>query len=84
MLHARAHYTNAINHGTPHVKDANNNSFATRQENCVIIGQGSAKPIIALPKKQGLALTLIEERDERLGKIAESESEEENAADDDE
>merc|ERR1711957_625083 len=27
-----------------HVKDANNNSFATRQDNCVIVGSSSAKP----------------------------------------
>merc|ERR1711957_1123288 len=68
----------------PHPEIHVNDSFATRQDNCVIIGSSSAKPIIALPSKQGLAQTLLEERDERLGKIAESEDEEEAAEDDDE
>jgi len=75
-----------VHHGSyniAHIKDANNNSFCTRQDNCVVIGQG-AKPIIALPLQAGLARTLLEERDERLGRQAESEEEEEAEEDDEE
>lgn len=66
-----------------HVKDAAGNSFATRQENCFVIGQGS-KPIITLPMYEGIARTLIQERDERLGRQAESDDDEEEAEDDEE
>jgi hypothetical protein len=37
--------------------------------------------MITLPKKKGLAVTLLEERDERLGRQAEEVSEEEEASD---
>merc|ERR1711907_109883 len=49
-----------------HVKDTNGNQFATRLSNVFVIGDGK-KPAISLPKGEGLKLTLIEERDARLG-----------------
>lgn len=62
-----------------HVKDSNGRSFATRYTNIFIIGEGKS-PVITLPKKQGLAQTLVEERDERLGRVQEEEEEEEEEA----
>lgn len=62
-----------------HVKDANGHSFATRRENIFIIGEGK-NPIITLPKRLGLKQTLIEERDERLGRTAEDLDEDEEQA----
>lgn len=48
-----------------HVKDAAGNSFATRVGNVFVIGDGKS-PAISLPKGDGIKLTLIEERDNRL------------------
>jgi len=44
-----------------HLKDKRGNSFATRQANVFIIGQGS-KPVISLPKANGIKLTIQEEK----------------------
>jgi small subunit ribosomal protein S4e len=49
-----------------HVKDANGNTFATRQSYVFIIGKGS-KPFVSLPRGKGIKLTISEERDKRLG-----------------
>jgi small subunit ribosomal protein S4e len=49
-----------------HVKDANGNSFSTRLSNVLVIGDGKT-PAISVPKGDGLRLTLIQERDARLG-----------------
>lgn len=49
-----------------HVKDAQDNVFATRLSNVFIIGNGS-EPWISLPKSKGIKLTIAEERDQRLG-----------------
>jgi len=46
-----------------HIKDAIDNTFATRLSNVFIIGQG--KPWISLPKGKGVKLTIAEERDRR-------------------
>jgi small subunit ribosomal protein S4e len=46
-----------------HVKDAIDNSFATRESNVFVIGQD--KPWISLPKGKGVKLTIAEERDRR-------------------
>merc|ERR1712167_174985 len=59
-----------------HVKDARGHAFATRLDNIFCIGEGK-NPMISLPKKKGVALTLLEERDERLGRLIEEEEEEE-------
>jgi small subunit ribosomal protein S4e len=47
-----------------HLKDANDNSFATREGNVFVIGT-SDKPWISLPKGKGVKLTIAEERDRR-------------------
>ncbi|RXG44763.1 hypothetical protein VDGE_02544 [Verticillium dahliae] len=46
-----------------HVKDAIDNTFATRESNVFVIG--SEKPWISLPKGKGVKLTIAEERDRR-------------------
>ena len=48
-----------------HVKDAFGNVFATRVEYIFVIGDGK-NPAISLPKGDGLKLTLIQERDNRV------------------
>ena len=53
------------------VRDATDNSFTTRRENVFIIG--SEEPAVALPKGQGIKLTILEERDAANKKAAESE-----------
>jgi len=44
-----------------HLKDKNNNAFATRSSNVFVIGEHN-KPAITLPKQKGVALNIIEER----------------------
>ncbi|KAI9808586.1 MAG: ribosomal protein S4A [Sarcosagium campestre] len=46
-----------------HIKDAIDNSFATRENNVFVIGK--EKPWISLPKGKGVKLTIAEERDRR-------------------
>ena len=46
-----------------HLKDAIDNTFATRETNVFVIG--SEKPWISLPKGKGVKLTIAEERDRR-------------------
>jgi len=46
-----------------HIKDAVDNTFATRESNVFIIGQ--EKPWISLPKGKGVKLSIAEERDRR-------------------
>lgn len=46
-----------------HIKDAVDNTFATRLSNVFIIGQ--EKPWVSLPKGKGVKLTIAEERDRR-------------------
>ncbi|KAL4924877.1 40S ribosomal protein eS4 [Aspergillus undulatus] len=46
-----------------HVKDAIENTFATREGNVFVIGQD--KPWISLPKGKGVKLSIAEERDRR-------------------
>jgi len=49
-----------------HLKDRNDNVFATRLSNVFVIGEGQ-KPWIALPKKaKGTKLSILEERAEKL------------------
>ena len=43
-----------------HIKDSNGKTFATRKENIFLIG-GGKKPLVSLPKENGLALTILEE-----------------------
>ena len=49
-----------------HLKDAREQTFATRLTNVFVIGEGSQE-WISLPKSKGLKLSIAEERDKRLG-----------------
>lgn len=73
LQHIEAH---AGSYDIAHVKDAHGRTFATRKDNIFIIGEGK-NPLITLPKRSGLRQTLIEERDERLGRTRDDEEEEE-------
>ena len=48
-----------------HIRDADGHSFATRLSNVFTIGQGK-KPLIKLPKYNGVRLSLIAERNARI------------------
>jgi len=50
-----------------HIKDAVGHSFNTRLENVFVIGKGN-KPWISLPKGNGIKLSVIEDRNNRLSK----------------
>jgi len=50
-----------------HVKDAVGHTFCTRLSNVFAIGKGS-KPWISLPKGNGIALNIIEDRTARMNK----------------
>jgi small subunit ribosomal protein S4e len=49
-----------------HVKDSTGNSFSTRIQNILVIGDGKT-PAISIPKGDGIRLTLVQERDARFG-----------------
>eukprot|EP01026_Neomeris_dumetosa_P058815 TRINITY_DN54868_c0_g1_i1.p2 TRINITY_DN54868_c0_g1~~TRINITY_DN54868_c0_g1_i1.p2 ORF type:complete len:265 (+),score=27.62 TRINITY_DN54868_c0_g1_i1:111-905(+) len=44
-----------------HVQDAAGNKFATRMSNVFIIGKGN-KPMVSLPKRKGIRLTILQEQ----------------------
>jgi len=46
-----------------HIKDAVDNTFATRESNVFVIG--TDKPWVSLPRGKGVKLTIAEERDRR-------------------
>ena len=48
-----------------HIKDSHGQTFATRVQNVMVIGDGKA-PAISLPKGEGIKLTNIEERDAKV------------------
>jgi len=50
-----------------HLRDAKDHKFATRKDNVFTIGVGS-KPLISLPKTQGIKFSIIEEREKRLAR----------------
>jgi len=50
-----------------HIKDAVGHTFNTRLENVFVIGKGN-KPWISLPKGNGIKLSVIEDRNNRLAK----------------
>jgi len=50
-----------------HVKDSEGNEFATRLRTAFVIGHG-AESSVALPRGKGIARTIFEQRDARLGK----------------
>merc|ERR1711935_436388 len=49
-----------------HVRDSTGKMFSTRVGNIIVIGDGKT-PAISLPRGEGIKLTLIEERDAKLG-----------------
>lgn len=49
-----------------HVKDTTGQNFSTRLSNIIVIGDGKT-PAISIPKGEGIRLSLIQERDARLG-----------------
>ena len=49
-----------------HVKDTSGQIFSTRLSNILVIGDGKT-PAISIPKGEGIRLTLVQERDLRLG-----------------
>jgi small subunit ribosomal protein S4e len=60
-----------------HVKDTKGNIFSTRLQNIIVIGDGKT-PAISIPKGEGIRLTLVQERDARLGdEVAEEASDDE-------
>jgi small subunit ribosomal protein S4e len=50
-----------------HIKDAVGHTFATRLANVFVIGKGN-KPWISLPKGNGIKLSIIEDRNQRMSK----------------
>jgi len=48
-----------------HLRDSEGNSFATRLSNIFVIGQGK-KPLIKLPKYNGVRMSLIAERNSKI------------------
>jgi len=60
-----------------HVRDSTGQVFSTRLSNVIVIGD-SKQPVISLPKGEGIRLTLMQERDTRLGAEAESNNESED------
>lgn len=59
-----------------HLKDGRGHAFATRLDNVFVIGEGK-NPVITLHHKQGMLLSLIEERDARRGRQIEVEESDE-------
>jgi small subunit ribosomal protein S4e len=60
-----------------HVRDSQGKVFSTRLSNVIVIGDAK-EPVISLPKGEGIRLTLIQERDARLGHEEEDDDEEED------
>ena len=60
-----------------HVKDSRGHTFATRISNIFVIGDGKTNAI-SLPKGDGLAYTLIEERDKRFAATGELDAEDDD------
>jgi len=59
-----------------HVRDSLGNVFSTRLSNIIVIGDGKV-PAISIPKGEGLKLSLMEEREKRLG-VEEDEEDDED------
>jgi len=59
-----------------HAKDARGNVFSTRLSNAFVIGTDK-KPVITLPKGNGVTQTLVEERDARIRRNVVAEADDE-------
>eukprot|EP00659_Diplonema_papillatum_P002689 gene2689-4177_t len=55
-----------------HVKDTNNNTFATRKGNIFVIGRNEADCLVELPKGKGLRMPLTQDRETRIATHAKS------------
>ena len=44
-----------------HLKDSAGHTFATRLTNVFVIGQGN-RPMVSLPKRKGIKMSILEER----------------------
>ncbi|KAJ9448463.1 40S ribosomal protein S4 [Diplonema papillatum] len=53
-----------------HVKDTNNNTFATRKQNIFVIGRRESEVLIELPKQKGLRMPLTQDRETRIATYA--------------
>ena len=51
-----------------HLKDAAGHTFATRLGNVFVIGEGST-PMVSLPKRKGIKMSILEERAARPPKM---------------
>jgi len=49
-----------------HIKDAQDQKFATRAENVFVIGSSIYSPLISLPKQKGIKLSIVEDRERKL------------------
>ncbi|KAJ9441244.1 40S ribosomal protein S4 [Diplonema papillatum] len=55
-----------------HVKDTNNNTFATRRSNIFVIGRRESEVLVDLPKGKGLRMPLTQDREQRIATYAKS------------
>merc|ERR1719152_415057 len=51
-----------------HLKDSAGHMFATRLSNVFVIGKGN-RPMVSLPKRKGMKLSILEERQQRPPKM---------------
>jgi small subunit ribosomal protein S4e len=49
-----------------YIKDAVDNKFATRLDNCFVIGPSIYQPLVSLPKQKGIRLTTAEDRERKI------------------
>jgi len=55
-----------------HIKDAKDSMFATRIDNCFVVGPSAHECAISLPREKGVRLSLVEDRNKRLASHAKS------------
>ena len=53
-----------------HVKDKNQNTFATRKQNVFIIGRSATDVRVTLPKADGIRVKLTQDRELRIAQVA--------------
>ena len=51
-----------------HIEDDAGNTFATRISNVFVIGKAD-KPLVSLPKGKGVRPTILQEQEQRFGKV---------------
>merc|ERR1719158_1600419 len=55
-----------------HVKDGNDNTFATRKVNIFVIGRSQSDVRVALPKGKGIRAPLTQDREQKIAQCAKS------------